>query len=96
MHGSSARQMQHEVDVLDQDPGHGIVAEKPEQMVNDGTLGTAESCLVAGHGQVLTREPGGDKTDVGRKALKIGNIPVEGDGREPACEHETGMGIVLA
>ena len=73
----SSLQMEHEVDVLDQDPGNSPHVEQSEQVINDAALASVEARLVACHRQVLTREPGRDELGVFRQLRKIGHVCME-------------------
>lgn len=94
--GRSAPQMQHEVDVLDDDPPHGTAIQQVEQPADDRALPTLYSPFVAGHGQVLARKTGRDYLGVFRQIVEGRGIPVQPHVRPAPPEHLRRVLVVLA
>ena len=94
--GRSASQMQHEVDVLDDDPPHGTAIQQVEQLADDRALPTLYSPFVSGHGQVLARKTGRDYLGVFRQIVEGLGIPVQPHVRPAPPKHLHRMLVVLA
>ena len=94
--GRSAPQLQHEVDVLDDDPPHRTAIQQVEQPADDRALPTLYSPFVAGHGQVLARKTGRDYLGVFRQIVEGLGIPVQPHVRPAPPKHLRRVLVVLA
>lgn len=88
--------MQHEVDVLDEDPRGAAAFEEPENITYEGTLVAIQAHLVACHGEILAGEACCDEFGAVRQGVQGADVAMARNGREPALEYGDSMVVVLA
>ena len=96
LHSRSVPEMQHEIDVFDNDPGHGTMVEQLEQLADDRALPASDSFLVAGHGQVLAGEAGPDDLCTFRKLSEGCSVRLQANARPSSSKDLRRAFIALA
>ena len=94
-HRRSARQMQHEVDVLDHHPRHTPNFEQPEQSVHHSRLFATDPLLSPGHRQILTRETRCHDIRLFRQGGQLDHVRIALHVAEPILNNTQRVGVNL-
>ena len=94
LHRAAPVELEHERDVLKQEPAWIGLLKEPEHMVDEPGLAAGDADGTPGLAQVLTREAGGYEIDVG-KGAQVAYVPGELDVRETGAENRLGARLDL-